>query len=423
MGLKGTSAILLTAAMLVFLPGGCRQDVPPTTNGRAPIIRVKLLENQGQVLVGASSTTTIRAGGTDRRLNFPDDVDVPVTLTPQGWQIGSFELGAGGELVIEPESAGSVRINKVRYRGQYRLVPVSMSAAATRPAKPQAGPRFDVFNDVDVESYLKGVLAKELPNSWSSEAFKAQAIAARTYAIYEMRTAGATRDWDVYDDTRSQVYGGIDGETDKSRAAADGTAGIVAAHGARGRERIFKAYFSSCCGGIGQSAADALGDADIPPLAEKYVGALCNASRHFNWDEPVVIRKDELTRRIRAWGARRNRPEKNMAALAKLEVAQVNQYNRPVRFVITDVRGARYSLNSEETRWACNADAKDGPTLRSSFFKPINERDVVRFAEGHGFGHGVGLCQWCTQALAQRGVAHEDIVRHAYPGALLVRAY
>ena len=423
MGLKGFTGILL-ALLLVLLPGGCRQDVPPTSRTGAPVIRVKLLQGQDQILLGASNTTTIRAGGVERRLNFPTDNDVPVTLTAQGWQIGNFELGAGGELVVEPGSVGSVRVNKMRYRGQYRLVPLAAAGAeAKRPARSPQTLKFDVYNDVDVESYLKGVLAKELPNSWDAEAFKAQAIAARTYAIYEMRTAGATRDWDVYDDTRSQVYGGIDGETDKSRAASDQTAGIVAAHGPRGRERIFKAYFSSCCGGIGQSAADALGDADIPPLAEKYVGGLCNASKHFNWDAPVVLRRDELTRRIRAWGARRNRPEKNMATLAKLEVAQVNRYNRPVRFVITDVGGARYSLNSEETRWACNADAGSGPTLRSSFFKPVIESDVVRFAEGHGFGHGVGLCQWCTQSLALGGMAHEDIVRHAYPGAVLVRAY
>src|SRR5688572_3946617 len=47
------------------------------------------------------------------------------------------------------------------------------------------------------------------------------------------------------------------------------------------------------------------------------------------------------------------------------------------------------------SRWARNADApKGGPTLLSAFFKPVNEKDAVRFAEGHGFGHGVGLCQW-----------------------------
>ena len=91
--------------------------------------------------------------------------------------------------------------------------------------------------------------------------------------------------------------------------------------------------------------------------------------------------------------------------------------------VLTDARGARYSLTSEEARWACNADANGGPTLLSGFFKPVNEPDAIRFVDGHGFGHGVGLCQWCTSALSDRGMAHEDIVRHAYPNAVLVRAY
>jgi SpoIID/LytB domain protein len=137
----------------------------------------------------------------------------------------------------------------------------------------------------------------------------------------------------------------------------------------------------------------------------------------------VVIRKDELTRRVRAWGARRGRPERDIATIARLEIAQLNRYGRPVRFTFTDVRGAQYSLGSEETRWAINADANGGPTVLSSFFKPVNETETIQFVDGHGWGHGVGLCQWCAQSWASRGVRHEDILRASYPGSVLVRAY
>jgi stage II sporulation protein D len=245
---------------------------------------------------------------------------------------------------------------------------------------------------------------------------------ARTYALYEARTAGIGRHYDVTDDTRSQVYGGIASETPKSRDAVLHTEGIVVAYGPRGNERIFKAYFSSCCGGVGQSAADAFGDPDIPPLREKRAGNLCNASPRFNWG-PVVISKDELTRRIRAWGARRNRPEKDMGTVRSIDIAAVNTYQRPVRFYVTDSRGLRYSLSGEELRWACNADANGGPILYSSFVRPVTQGDSIHFVEGHGWGHGVGMCQWCAQSLATRGVRHEDIVRYSYPGAVLVRAY
>jgi stage II sporulation protein D len=218
------------------------------------------------------------------------------------------------------------------------------------------------------------------------------------------------------------VYGGIAAETSKSREAVDATRGIVVAFGPEGREKIFKTYFSSCCGGITQSAADAFGDPYLPPLSDQNAQSLCNASPRFNWG-PIVIRKDELTRRVRLFGARRNRPEKDMATITQVDVHQTNRFGRPVRFVITDARGQRYSLNGEELRWAVNTDASEGTTLYSSFVKTINDPDVVRFVDGHGWGHGVGMCQWCAQRRAELKMPHEDIVLTAFQRAVLKRAY
>ena len=84
-------------------------------------------------------------------------------------------------------------------------------------------------------------------------------------------------------------------ETSKSIRAVEATAGIVVAWGSPGQERIFKSYFSSCCGGKTQSAYDAFGDEYIPPLAEHDRGATCSISPKFNW-APVTIKKDELSR-------------------------------------------------------------------------------------------------------------------------------
>ena len=251
-------------------------------------VRVRLLQNLDNVLITAAQPPIVQASGTPEahRLNVPSGTEVAITLAGSGWQAGGVDLGIGEELHIRPAFDGGVRVNGHAYRGTYRLVAVSPG-------------RFDVINDVDLDSYLKGVIAREMPSRWDIEAYKAQAIAARTYALYEVATAGS-RYWHVYDDTRSQVYGGMASETSKAVQAVEQTSGVVLAYGPLGRERIFKAYFSSCCGGIGQSAADALGDADIPPLTERNVGALCNASPHFNWG-PVAFSKAELTRRVRAW--------------------------------------------------------------------------------------------------------------------------
>ena len=80
------------------------------------------------------------------------------------------------------------------------------------------------INELDMESYLRGVVAGEMPSSWPLEALKVQAVAARTYALATRKTTGP---FDQYADTRSQVYRGVIGESVRSDAAVNDTAGRV----------------------------------------------------------------------------------------------------------------------------------------------------------------------------------------------------
>ena len=398
-------------AALALWPMGCSPNVarstpPPGT----PSIRVLVLESQQQVSLSATTPPTVHVGSaaTTHRLNFPPNAPVPVSLTPAGWRVGTAVLGAG-EMILEPAVDGSVRLGKNAYHGRYRFVPV-------------APDKFDVVNELDLESYLKGVLPSELYPTWHEEAFKAQAIVARTYALYESRTAGPGRHFDVFGDVRSQAYGGMNVETPRSREATDATAGIVVAYGPPGHETIFKAYFSSCCGGISQSAYDAFGDPNIQPLVDQNRGAACAESTRFSWG-PIFIPKAEITRRIRAWGAWKKAPEKDIGPVARIDIHQVSRFGRPIAFYVTDTRGMRHSLAAEQLREAVNTDAGTGVKIPSSFCKPIDDGPNIRFADGHGYGHGVGMCQWCAQHQATHGWNDEAIVLTAFPGAKLVRAY
>ena len=116
-------------------------------------------------------------------------------------------------------------------------------------------------------------------------------------------------------------------------------------------------------------------------------------------------------------------PDQDMASLERIDIQLVNQFNRPTRFLITDGRGVAYSLTSEQARTACNTDANGGPVLFSSFCKPVTQADSIAFVEGHGSGHGVGLCQWCTEARAEQGMTAEQILAAAFPKSKLKRAY
>ncbi len=402
----------------VFLPFGCSSEsnpapAPPT----APPIRVLLLEQTDRAdLVAFDPQILLDGRPVSGDVAFPRGLTVSVWMASDGWHIGRETIRAG-VLTLRPTNDDPIRVNRLAYRGGIRLMPTG-------------GGRFDVINDVDVEDYLLGVVTREMYPSWPIEAIKAQAVASRTYALYEAHSTGAGRPWDVFADERSQMYGGIGGETDKGREAVAATSGIVLTYGP-GDGTIFCAYFSSCCGGVTQAAADAFpGEPYIPPLSEQNNGNCCNASKFFNWG-PIVVKKNELARRIHLWAQRnstqlgRPTPELNIAAVYRIDLQGVNRYGRPNRVLITDSRGVQYSWSAEQLRSAVNTDAQPGTTLPSSFCK-INgdpNSDSVTFYDGHGYGHGVGMCQWCAEARAAAGQGFEQILVEAYPQAKLVRAY
>ncbi|HUD83790.1 MAG TPA: hypothetical protein VMQ67_09820, partial [Candidatus Saccharimonadales bacterium] len=152
--------------------------------------------------------------------------------------------------------------------------------------------------------------------------------------------------------------------------------------------------------------------------------------KYFNWG-PIVIRKDELAKRFHAWADHRAKilghdiPEAKIAGVYRIDLDKVNRYGRPQRILVTDTNGVQYSWPAEQIRSAVNQNANGGPTLPSSFCK-INgdpNSDSITFYDGHGFGHGVGMCQYCAQAQAAQGERAEQILVQAYPGANLVRGY
>jgi stage II sporulation protein D len=369
-----------------------------------------------EVIVGSTEPVWVKSAQdlSPQPVSFPQ-LGSQLRLNNGVWLAGGNVRLGSGELTLTPSHEGTATIQRLQYRGRYRLVPITPNT-------------FDVVNDVDVDGYLKSVISRELYPNWTEEAYKAQAIVARTYALYESRTIGVKRYWDVWSDERSQVYGGMAFETAKSVRAVDATAGVVVAYGSPGQERIFKAYFSSCCGGRTQSSRDAFGDDYTPVLGERKREPWCRISPRYNW-ETVSIRKDDLGRRIAAWAKHKSeqqgspRPELNIVGVSKIEQAYVNSVGRPILFRVTDTQNKLFMMRAEDLRLAVCEAPKNAPKVYSADFTTINEATTIRFVNGRGHGHGVGMCQWCAQAQSQSGWRHEDIVLDAYPGAKLMRAY
>lgn len=143
----------------------------------------------------------------------------------------------------------------------------------------------ETINAVDLEDYVRGVVAAEMPASWPAQALEAQAVAARTFAITNDVGGSA---YDLYPDTRSQEYGGVGAETAASDAAVAATAGqIVTYDGAPAMT-----YFFSSSGGYTEDVQNAFPGASPEPwlrgVVDPYDGADGNDSYH-RWSRRMTM--------------------------------------------------------------------------------------------------------------------------------------
>ncbi len=375
-----------------------------------PLIRVLLGQGLTEAAIGSGGPVIIDGieGRGAVRATFPPGL-VRLTRDAAGWRIGDGRF-EGDVLTIGAEDGGVMKFGDRAYRGKLRLIS-------------RGSGNFDVVNDLGVEDYLAGVLPGEIPGHWSEASHEAQAVVARTYALYEVKTAGDARGFfDVYDDTRSQVYGGALAETDRGRRAVMRTSGEVVTHETDEGPRIFKAYFHSTSGGVTLDGQLIFGEKETPALSAQSLGDFGRASKRFNWD-PIVLKKDELTRRIRLWGERNGHEIRRMSKLNQLNVLSRNAFGRPTQYEVIDAVGRKFPLNPEEIRWSINTDASAGSTVYSGWFRPINNADNVVLADGHGWGHGVGMCQWSAEGMAKAGADYTNIVTRSYPETRIYRAY
>lgn len=140
--------------------------------------------------------------------------------------------------------------------------------------------KLQLVDVVGVEDYLKGVVPAEMPSSWAPEALKAQAVAARSYALAHLAPA---KPFDLYGDTRDQAYGGVAAESPAASAAVDATAGQVLLYGGK----VVDAMFSSSSGGRTASWTEAYpGGKPVPYLVS--VADPYDLSPYRDWG-PVAI--------------------------------------------------------------------------------------------------------------------------------------
>ena len=394
-----TSAVLLSFVLSTAVLSSCQESEP-----MAPV--------PAPVAPAAATPATMPAQPRAQGPAIPAQLPKPRLVGPMAPSI-----------VVLPEHIAEPQI-RVKLTDELTYRPVIRKAYRGRiEVVTLPNGKFVAVNVVPIDAYLAGVLPKEILNSWSPEVFRAQAIAARTFALFQMLTEGKDKPWDVSNDVGSQMYGGISGETARSRAAVSDTAGEVLMATLKGHEGVFCARYSACTGGATQDPFDAWGDPSLPALAPRKIGNFENISpgAHFSW-APMTIDKSDITRCVRSWAERNSLPY--LLVLGPIKSVVIAKRNlatgRPTEFTLTDTANRSAPIRAEEFRLALIYDPLgEAPKPYSSWFDIRDEGSAIEIFNGRGYGHGIGMSQWGAQALALQGRSHEEILAFFYPGATL----
>ncbi len=294
-----------------------------------------------------------------------------------------------------------------------------------------------VVNRIDLESYTHGVVSAEMPIRSPLEALKAQAVTARTHALFIKTVTHRHRKdgYDVCDEQHCQVYAGARAESERSRAVVEATRGIIVTY----RGRPAHVIYSSNCGGRTQDGRDLTGWGDVPywtgisdsPVPEAAPDspwglrrwltssplAYCKASNfvhpsHFRWTRLVAWA--ELSRRIdlRYHTGRLKR----IRTLRRAPSGNINA-------LLLEGTRRRVKMDSE---MAIRGLPGLG-SLRSTLFLFTPEfgpdgKPEAMLLTGGGWGHAVGMCQSGAMGRAEAGQDFPMIILSYYAGTALGRS-
>jgi stage II sporulation protein D len=380
----------------------------------APTVQVGL----GRCLRESSARISVRGAYEVRArgevLSKGEELDwSDVRPTEGGLQIGGAVFKES-PVTIFPGRDGTLEIEYARdHRGNaVRPAPVRYHGSLHVHALPDR--KLALVNEVDLELYLKGVVGKEMNLAEGEEALKTQVIAARTYAVHEQRLERLRRvkgeRFDLYDDERSQVYGGMERETASASRLVDETRGMFLVY----EGRLVRTFYSSCCGGCTEPAWEVLQDETekMPPLRGRKCD-YCMRRPIYRWKEPVLVPKKEI--------AEKCLPKDLPGARVKsVEIAKTLPGGHALEIAVALENSARI------VRLQANSDFRrllQPSRFRSTLWDRIEDRGDSIAIWGRGFGHGAGMCQVGAYEMAKDGKSCPEILEYYFPGAKVQKLY
>lgn len=343
-------------------------------------LRVAIEQDASQVKIG-SSTNAALVDASGQAVETVPGMNAVIAESKEG--LVSINQLRSPQFCIQPSDGGVVFIGDKWYRGSACIIKTSGGVTAV--------------NYVELEDYLYSVVGAEMPTNWSLEALKAQAVAARSYVLYQ-RQNSANAVFDVGDTTRWQVYGGVEEETASTRAAVDTTRSQVVTYNGQ----IINAVFHACAGGYTENVED-VWSSPLPYL--RAVRSPDEAISECQWSQ--LFTAQDFSRGLGYTG--------NIYDVAitlddrgRVATLALNGSTGPMSIQGEDARkalGIRSTLFTIEPTRSRVAAAGSLPAAPTSF------RLI-----GRGNGHGIGMSQWGAKVLAEQGYNYAQILSHYYTG-------
>lgn len=406
----------LVVGILLATSAGCARRSPSPPLITPTTVRIEIAARTDTLLIAADAALTIETAAGELFRSAPS---TRLELSPSA-ERGLLILNAttfaaapasrwwaelASPIRIGSSAKEGIRVAGRSYWGGFQVVRDSSTVRA--------------INEVDLETYLQGVVPHEigLLGDDEIEAIKAQAVASRTYAFAKLMAATDPLQATVMD----QVYRGLEGRSAVVNRAISATRGLILTHSGSPALSLFH---STCAGETARIEAVWDGADPVPYLIsiDDRDGSgtpLCAGSKYYSWTESWS--RDELLETLR-----RRLPEEfpdstfDLAAdpdPISIEVLEWTDTGH-IRSALIEAWGTDFELPGERLRWVLRRPGTDS-LMRSARITEIAWNERALSIQGEGWGHGLGMCQVGAIERARRGEEWQEILEHYYPGTAI----
>ena len=313
----------------------------------------------------------------------PLETSGPVTIRKE-----KYGIALNGTIAerLRASAAGIVLVNGKGYRG------IIECTAADKGVL--------IVNELPLEDYLVGLINCEISSQWPMEAIKAQAVIARSYAVYQ-KDARKNAPYHLEATVLDQVYEGCDIEDSRAARGVKETSGEVLTFGGK----VIQAFYHSNCGGHTEASENVWG---YPlPYLRGVECRYCLTAGTGKWEQKMPMKKVEALLKNGGYP---------VAGLREIKTGRRNKSGRLDDLMLASSRGSTI-ISAVNFRKAIGYSVIKSTNLD---VKTIGDEVLI---SGVGYGHGVGLCQWGAKQRADDGFNYREILSYYYPGTNLERMY